>query len=69
MTCAELALSASNTAGIEIEYSANLFISNATFNSFLCPPRNVISEIPSIRDNFSIVHILQNHLNYLDLVL
>ena len=40
---------------IEIEYSANLFISNATFNSFLCPPRNVISETPSIRDNFSII--------------
>ena len=38
-----------------MEYSDNLFMSNSTFNSFLCPPRNVISETPSIRDNFSTI--------------
>ena len=40
---------------MEIENSASFCISKATFNSFFSPPLKVISDIPSIRDNFSII--------------
>ena len=55
VTWAELAFNDSKTDGIEIENSASFWASTATLNSFFSPPRNVISDTPSIRDNFSII--------------